>query len=112
MKNIFTLLFSVGILTSYGQYNYVPQIPLEALRMNLEYKQRVYNQRQDQLQQRIDYISKLMMKLNQEDHTVMLKALNDNLITINQMDFFDNDVYNQINDWLDKLQASVIRKIP
>jgi len=113
MRTLFTVILSMGMYLVYGQYSsYVPQIPVEALYRNMQYKQQLYDQRREQLQERIDYSYSLIQQLNQSDFDYYLKSLNANIQKMGDYDLSNTDDFYSLWNYFNRFDAIVKERIP
>lgn len=115
IRILLQLLFLVTT-AGYSQYNpYVSQIPVNAMRDVGIYKQRIYNERSNWIQQQIYILNDLNNSLFNEDklpadfgtlnHKIKLRnVLTDYINGIKAYDFAEDYLFNSIQDNFNKIE--------
>lgn len=113
MKSLFTLFLAIGTFSAFGQYNdYVPQIPIDALYRNMQYKQQLYDQRRAQIQERVNYTYELMQKLSSADYRGFEKVFDESIEIIGRYDLTDTNIFYQAINWFNKFDRDIKNSIP
>lgn len=115
-KNAFLCLFLFLSMFGYCQFRpYVPQNPINEMKEVGMYKQRLYNERKDWIQNRITFLINISITLVNEDdfpnididyhRNILQSKVKDYIKTIGYVDFADDYQFSLIQKKLNSIQS-------